>query len=672
MNTIEIARRFASLGQTADAVKAYALATTEDHEPAELLEAAAYVLHNGGNYRIAYTTFIGLYSAGYYREETLSLITKAFYEPNARLLKNRYERNCKLLARYPYFFRQDFPDFADLPISFFPYDDQNGYIPFDLRTWEFGEFVNVKYPLVSRNFFRDLDKPILAEDVFSQYELSYLRDNVRPSEYIGRENHIYLHYTDWPTFCAWLQVLSFKPLLEGGKFVFLIEDEIAQYPIDFKERFGIDYSQFPLKPIGIREVNKLIWHTQLATHNGGDFFNEIFDSHPNLLCFPSIMLDNIREAVESERKALDKATSLKQMQESFSEWNNPRIVQELYYLRNVTDKDLLVAQYLSAAGWQQSVDPSARIAPALFFQPHFPNIVYELNVDRKGNTVLNAENVDQLHDFPIFREFKYIKTFTPMRRFTTSHGATVKFMYESALKAQDAEEKDGKTTIVPDAVTQRVLNRSYMRDPEDRMYQDSIVVRFEDGKLNPRATFTALAAFLDLPYTESMTYCSEKGERDPESIAGNVRGFDPAAIYRTYDDYVNDSERKYIEFFLRDAYEFYGYKPQWYDGGEVDRNTVMEWLRGFDTIDHYIRETWVKIYDKMEISSSGVVQSEEVSKKVRDTLLENQLKKFAKNRETNSDIMMKGLRFINKRSQPLHFTPLLELDPALLENPVYH
>ena len=28
------------------------------------------------------------------------------------------------------------------------------------------------------------------------------------------------------------------------------------------------------------------------------------------------------------------------------------------------------------------------------------------------------------------------------------------------------------------------------------------MVRFEDGKLNPKATFTALAAFLDIPYTE--------------------------------------------------------------------------------------------------------------------------------------------------------------------------
>ena len=194
----------------------------------------------------------------------------------------------------------------------------------------------------------------------------------------------------------------------------------------------------------------------------------------------------------------------------------------------------------------------------------------------------------------IFRGFKYIKTFTPMRRFTTSHGATVKFMYNSALegaeKRKKGEEKGKAVAVVPDAGTQRVLNRSFMIDWQDRLYTDSVLVRFEDGKLNPRATFTALAAFLDLPYTESMTYCSLNGEIDPESLAGNDLGFSTAALYRTYDDYTNDAERTYIEYFLRDAYEYYGYGFQYYDSQPVTLERAKEWTDGFSTIDHYIRE----------------------------------------------------------------------------------
>ena len=35
-------------------------------------------------------------------------------------------------------------------------------------------------------------------------------------------------------------------------------------------------------------------------------------------------------------------------------------------------------------------------------------------------------------------------------------------------------------------------------------------------------------------------------------------------------------------------------------------------------------------------------------------------------------VLMRGLRFVNKNGAPLNFMPLLELDPALLEQPLYH
>lgn len=94
-----------------------------------------------------------------------------------------------------------------------------------------------------------------------------------------------------PTCSVW----SCAPLLSEKKLVFLMEGEIEQYPIDFHTRFGIDYAQYPVRPIGIGEVTRMIWHTQLAAHNGGDFFNEIFYGHPNLLSYESIMFDNIQK-----------------------------------------------------------------------------------------------------------------------------------------------------------------------------------------------------------------------------------------------------------------------------------------------------------------------------------------------------------------------------------------
>ena len=668
MKPIEIARKFAAMGGTEDAVKSYQIALSQGCGPEERLEAAAYNLQYGGDYQVSYTTFVQLFNEGHFREDILPLMIKVFYEPNLKLLQGRYERNCKLLKKYPYFFRKDFLPFEELPFCFFPYDDHNGYVPFYPEEERFGEFVNFGNPVIRRNFFKDLENPILAHDVYSQYELEYLHDNVRKSEDVARENLVYLHYTDWKTFCTYLQCLNLRPLLEDEKLVFLLEDEVQQYPIDFKARFGIDYSQYSVQPVRIREVTRLIWHTQLSTHNGGDFFNEIFDSHPNLLVMPSIMMSNAKEIVENLQSGMESAQTLKQAMENYASWNNPRAVEELYRMKGRTDKDYLVAFFLQNEMAAAGLDRESRITPAVFFQPHFSNIVYSLSVEEKTEkTVLNAANYEEIRKSAIFRNFKYIKTFTPMRRFTTSHGATVKFMYASAMSAN--EEGGDSTTVVSDAVSERVFNRSFMIDPDDRLYKDSILVRFEDGKLNGKATFTALAAFLDLPYTESMTYCSENGKLDPHP---ETKGFDPAPIYRTYDDYVNDNERYFIEYFLRDAYEYYGYDFQYYDGAPVDEERLKELIAEFTTVNHYIRETWMKVFEKAKVSVNGERIDAEAEKKVQEQLLDEQMEKFDANRLANAKILMRGLRFVNKRSQPLRMMKKLELDPALLEQPLYH
>ncbi len=670
MTTIELARRMAELGEQEDACQAYHIAIQQNQgqDLDQDMEAAVYILRNGGDYKISYTCFRNLYNQGYHREDLLPLMTAVFYEPNIKLLSGRYERNCKLLAKYPYLFRKDFLPFEQLPIRFYPYDDY-GFIPYDPAQDRFGDYVNFKHPVVSRNFFKDLDKPILASDVYSQYELEYLCDNVRDSEFVGRENHIYLHYSDWGTFCAHLQCINLRRILETEKIVFLIGDELSQYPIDFSARFGIDYSQFPIKPLGIREVNRLIWHTQLSTHNGGDFFNEVFDSHPNLLVMPSLMFDNITDQLEKIRASLEASQTLSDAFQNLGANCSHRIVEELYHMKDLTDKDLLVAIYFSDKRGAASLDPASRIAPALFFQPHFHNIVYSLGT-KNSFAALYSKQYEQVCKSPLFRAFQYIKTFTPMRRPTTSHGATVKFMYQSALES--VEKKEEKKSVVSDAISERILNRSFMIDWQDRLYKDSRLVRFEDGKLNPKATFTALAAFLDLPYTESMTYCSLWGKQDAESYEGNVRGFDPAAIYRTYDEYINDDERYFIEFFLRDAYEFYGYGFQYYDGAPMDETRAKELIGGFERMNHYIRETWRNIYMEAEVSQNGKRVDAETERTVQEKLLEANIEKFSKERLEHAKILLQGLNFVNRHGQPLHMMPKLELDPALLEQPLYH
>ena len=484
MNTLEIARRMAELEQHEDACRAYTLALREDGlVPEEELEAALYILQAEGDYKVAYTTFRSLYDRGFFREDCLDVITQAFYQPNVKLLKSRYEKNCRALAKYPYLFRKNFVEFELLPIKFYPFDD-DGYLPFHPLEGRFDDYVDFNRTVIGRNFFHDLENPILAKDVYSQYELEYLNDNVRPSEWVGRENHIYLHYSDWGAFCAHLQVLNLRELLKDKKLVFLIGDEIGQYPIDFKVRFGVDYSQYPVKPIGIREINKLIWHTQLATHNGGDFFNEIFDGHPNLISTPSIMFDNAQEKIDNLRGQMALVDEGREVDVEGLSADAQRVVRELVSLQDRTDKDLFIAMCMYDPKYMQAFDPAARIAPSLFLQPHFGNIKHQVYLAPNGYAVLQSKQYQEIRNSSIFQSFKYIKTFVPMRRITNSYGASVRFAQNNVLAYQRGERED--IASVGDALTERVLNRSYMRDPEDRLYMDSVLVRFEEGRWNPR------------------------------------------------------------------------------------------------------------------------------------------------------------------------------------------
>ena len=668
MNALDIARRMVEFDRPEDACRAYTLTLAEERPPDETLEAALYILQSGGNYKVAYDSFLRLYAADYCRKELLALLTEAFYLPNVKLLKNRYEKNCKLLQKYPYLFRQDFPAFETLPMRFYPYDD-NGFLPFDIDKAQFGDYVNFNHPVVSRNFFHDLENPILAADVFSQYELEYLNDNVRPSEWVGRENHIYLHYTNWGVFCAHLQVWNLRSLLEDKKIVFLIGDELVQYPVDFKTRFAIDYSVYPVKPLGIREINRLIWHTQLSAHNGGDFFNEVCDNHPNLVATPSFMLNDMQTLVENLKKQYLGDFVLEGAPVGDHDIGKlERVIGELRQMKNPTDKDFFVALFLCMSDLR-NLDDASRIAPAIFFQPHFSNIRYRLISNKNDRAILDSEEYRKLHEISIFRQFRYIKTFTPMRRPTTSAASTVKFM-----KGGDKERAGCESiAMIPDVMMQRVLNRSFMIDGQDRLFKDSILVRFEDGKLNPKATFTALAAFLDIPYTKSMTYCSLFGELDPESLKGNDRGFSPAAIYRTYDEYMGVPERYFLEYFMRDVYEYYGYGFQYYDGAPVDMDKICALVGEMDIMDALIREATDEVLrDQGLKTSEGEVVEGFIAEQCRAQIIQQYIDGLRQNRIKSAEVLLRGLRFVNLSGHPLRMMPRLQLDPALLEQPLYH
>ena len=672
MTAIEIARRMAELGAVEKAVEAYGVALKQGETTAEeRLEAACAVLQFGEDYKIAYDAFLSLYREGQFVQEIRSILHDAFYLPNVKKQEKRYKKNCKLLKNYPYLFQKNFPAFDELPIQFYPYDD-NGVLPFDVNKEQFDDYIDVNEPVIRHYFFKDLEKPIFARDIFSQYELEYLKDNVRRSDWVGRENHIYLNYADWGTFCAYLQVLDMKPLLEDEKFVFLIGKEKSLYPIDFKARFGIDYSQYPVKPVHIREVHRLIWHTQLSAHNGGDFFNEILHEHPNMTADTSrifsrhmISLNLIRDCAQEIIESKGERQWGKESEKDIT----PEILQQLIELKKVTLKDALVAFYLGSVECARHLDTNARIVPALFFQPHFWKIDPQWKSHETGGIELLTNVNEELFDLGLMQQFKYIKTFTPMRRITTSHAATVRFQQVQVdlgymFDAETEEEKKTKVFTVADCLYNRILNRTFMVDENDRIFKDSCTIRFEDAKLNPKAVFTALAEFLDIPYTESMTYCSNATGRDPAGI-----GFSTAAVYRTYDEFIDDNERKLLEYLLRDVYQTYGYDFHYYDGNPMTQEEVETVLEKCErNLELYRKSCWT-MRDRIGVQEN--LEGDEL-----DTYIENEsqtvIDKRKEQRKLAVQVLGYGLPFVNKNGEPLTMMKPLKLDPDLLEQPLYH
>ena len=166
-----------------------------------------------------------------------------------------------------------------------------------------------------------------------------------------------------------------------------------------------------------------------------------------------------------------------------------------------------------------------------------------------------------------------------------------------------------------------------------------------------------------------MTYCSGWTGINPESLEGNVRGFDPATVYRTYDDYADDADRAFLEYFLRDAYQAYGYDFHYYHGEPVDETWVQKKIEGFTHLNSFIEKS-VRLVIRQGFIEQGMAPEKADQAGVEHS--RKQIEALNGNRLHVAGLLMRQLRFVNQRGQPLCLSRLLELDPALLEQPIYH
>ena len=72
------------------------------------------------------------------------------------------------------------------------------------------------------------------------------------------------------------------------------------------------------------------------------------------------------------------------------------------------------------------------------------------------------------------------------------------------------------------------------------------------------------------------------------------------------------------------------------------------------------------------VTKDGQEVTEEEAELARNEAMDQNMEELRKNWRSVAKTLLGGLHFVNKNGQPLRMMPKLELDPALLEQPLYH
>ena len=91
-----------------------------------------------------------------------------------------------------------------------------------------------------------------------------------------------------------------------------------------------------------------------------------------------------------------------------------------------------------------------------------------------------------------------------------------------------------------------------------------------------------------------------------------------------------------------------------------------------DLIAHLHGHTDLIIASNEKSIEYQILSGKEDLRTKKEAILQKCKEDIIENRRKITSILMRDLRFVNKNGAPLNFMPLLKLDPALLEQPLYH
>lgn len=484
------------------------------------------------------------YAEGQGNPSVLEDLKRGFWEPNLTEMEENFERNAAFLKEYPFFLPGKLVAPRDNRYLLFALTDELFY-RFDQREQRFAP-METNSERETRYFFEDLSRPLLVDDEFNSFNLRFLKDNVRRSEDFAGDNHIYLCYENEDALSLLLYCGDLAELCEDRKFVFLTKEDRGLYPLDFKKRFGIDYSGMKPQKLRVEEMQRIcFWYKRgysgtlfglnLLDHNshivmryGADLFYESYiEGYP-------FFQTNLPEKV---MKDTAKAYTLQGLEALLHhpkiQWGVSDLEDFIQWLgaSSITRFTLpeLFRAYFIYKFYRDSPQMNPRIVPVILWEPHV--------------------NAVDIHD-PLILDFPYITVLNSVR----DPIKTVGRIYQ----------REGSIFIT------QTLAIGYSMNPELRKHYYGY--RLEDAKLQPVETCRAICEVLNVPYDPNMLNDDEVRE----GINGEpaVRGFDTAPLNRNVDAVLSPFDQCRLQIFFDVLLRHYGYPTFDFEECPMDDNDV--------------------------------------------------------------------------------------------------
>jgi len=519
------------------------------------------------------------------KEDIIVMLNNIFREKKVENLVDNYEKNSELLESYPYYFGKKAPDIDGLTMWIFPVSE-NVYFIYDENTDEFME-IEVNSENETEHFFKDLSKPLLIRNETNLSNLEFLMDNVRASEDVAMDNHIYLHYENPDMLFCLMQITNLFTKDTCKKFVYLVGDD-SQYQIDFKKDFDIDYSARVKKDIGVNDIKRLFLGYPIIGFSGVTYQTQILDDHPDIISTPYTILEHFvffyRDIKGVTKKDLDEL--FKKFDQIPNEnFFKKEIIRILTHNRSLSPKELdaqvkryfkIVAEVmkeadeLTPANWLKAIllafsmyrgqkFGKNRIAPAVYYTPHF-----HIETDENQKNFYNE----------LGASFKYCKVLVNVRDPIAVTASLVGWAIKGHMWPPTAK-----------CIDYYIINcNGHFRKKDDFVYRKGMLVRFEDLKLNPRATLESLIEFLNIPYSDRLEVTTENGEPCGVKWSANGDKEDGQTITTVYnaiekEEFLSEYDKYRIEMLLGKYYSHFGYKPKFYDSKVYTTEEIVDMMK---------------------------------------------------------------------------------------------